>query len=327
MNLENLWQPERTLALVVGITAWPAAADLPPSLGVRRDIDLVDQLKSAGVPAGNIVFLKDAAATHAGMRTALQSLAARSGPDSTLIFCFLGHGGRGLLYCYDYDDQRPRETVFLMEEIFPILEKSWAGNRLILIGDFCGSGSLDAVLRQFEEQRPAVRVAVLASAMPTSESTENWTYTEGIIRVLAGDPVADHDRDGRITLADARRFLHDQMKYRENQLACLVLTANFEKDFVMRAVSGGAAPADLLEIRGAARARLNVGQRYEVIWQGKWYPATITDAIEDYFYFVRYEEGTGEHDEWITPDRARQAGAIRRRQSLRQSQYERQLTA
>jgi len=51
--------------------------------------------------------------------------------------------------------------------------------------------------------------------------------------------------------------------------------------------------------------KLTVGQHYEVQWQRKWYPATITKTVEDYFYFVHYEGYDGEDDEWITAERAR----------------------
>jgi hypothetical protein len=290
------------------------------------------------------------------MLKTLQTLAARSSLEDTLVFCFQGHGGREVLYCYDYDDKRPDETVFHMNEIYPILEKSWKGNRLFLIGDCCCSGSLRTVLRQFEKQRPDIRVATLASATASNLSTGNWTFTEGLIRIFAGDSLVDRDHDGRITITEAERFLHDQMKYKEDQLASLTLSASFEKDFVIRPVNANRPVHDLpgpykvgdvlsardsegkwyaseiidgkpsantykvhycgwddkwdewldpTRLRAIVKPKLNVGQHYEVIWQKKWYPATITRALEDYFYFVHYENEQGEDDEWITPERAR----------------------
>jgi hypothetical protein len=356
VRAETQWQPAHTYVMVASITAWPASAGLPSFTGTRYDADLVEQFKAAGVPAGNVVFLKDAAATHAGMRKTLMALAAKSSPEDTLVFCFQGHGGREVLYCYDYDDKHPDETVFHMNEIYPILEKSWKGNRLFLIGDCCCSGSLRTVLRQFEKQRPDIRVATLASATASNLSTGNWTFTEGLIRIFAGDSLVDRDHDGRITITEAERFLHDQMKYKEDQLASLTLSAGFEKDFVIRAVAADRPVHDLpgpykvgdvlsardsegkwysseiidgkpsantykvhycgwddkwdewvapTRLRVIVKPKLNVGQHYEVIWHKKWYPATITKALEDYFYFVHYENEQGEDDEWITPERAR----------------------
>ena len=353
---ETQWQPAHTYVMVASITAWPKSAGLASFTGTRRDADLVNQFKASGVPAANIVFLKDSAATHAGMRKTLQALAAKSGPEDTLVFCFQGHGGREVLYCYDYDDKRPDDTVFHMSEIYPILEKSWKGNRLFLIGDCCCSGSLRTVLRQFEKQRPEIRVAALASATASNLSTGNWTFTEGLIRIFAGDPLVDRDHDGLITITEAERFLHDQMKYKEDQLASLTLSASFERGFVIRPVAADQPVHDLpgpykigdvldardsegkwyaseiidgkpsagsykvhycgwddkwdewvdpTRLRAIVKPKLNVGQRYEVLWEKKWYLSTITKTVEDYFYFVHYENYDGEDDEWITPERAR----------------------
>ena len=356
------WQPAHTWVFYASICSWPAKAGLSSFTGARRDEDFVAQFKAAGVPGKNVVFLKDSAATHAAMRDGLAALAARAGagPDDTLIFAFQGHGSRKLLYCYDYDTARPDETVFHMDEIFPILDKSWKGQRLILIGDCCCSGSLRSVLAQFARQRPEVRVAALASATASNVSTGNWTFTEGLIRALRGDPIIDRDHDGRLSISEVDRFIHDQMKYKEDQLASLTLSANFEKDFIVRPTASGPAAAvgeipgayqigDLLEardqegkwypseildwkragnsyrvhfagwddkwdewvdvarLRPITKPKLNVGQHYEVKWQGRWYPATLTKSVEDYFYFVHYENEAGEDDEWITPERARVA--------------------
>jgi len=219
------WQPAHTWVFYASICSWPAKAGLSSFTGARRDEDFVAQFKAAGVPGKNVVFLKDSAATHGAMRDGLAALAARAGagPDDTLIFAFQGHGSRKLLYCYDYDAARPDETVFHMDEIFPILDKSWKGQRLILIGDCCCSGSLRSVLAQFARQRPEVRVAALASATASNVSTGNWTFTEGLIRALRGDPIIDRDHDGRLSISEVDRFIHDQMKYKEDQLASLTL--------------------------------------------------------------------------------------------------------
>ena len=349
------WQPAHTFVVSASITSWPEKAGLGAFPGTRYDQPLMDQLKAAGVPAENIVFLKDAAATHAAMRKTLQSVAARCGLGDTLIFCFQGHGGRKMLLCYDYDAARPDETVFHMEEIFPLL-KGWKGDRLILIGDCCCSGSLRSVIKDFEKERPNVRVAAWASVAASNTSTGNWTFTEGLIRAFAGDPLIDRNRDGVLTITEIDRFLHNQMKYKENQLASLTLSPNFEKDFVLRAAVPGTTPRDIpgpyqvgdvldardkegkwyaseiidakpdgssyrvhyagwddkwnewldaAHLKPITKGKLNVGEHYEVQWQKKWYPATITRTVEDYFYFVHYDGYNGEDDEWITAERAR----------------------
>lgn len=352
---ETQWQPARTFVLNASITSWPAKAGLESFPGTRYDQALVDQLKAAGVPGEHILFLKDSAATHAAMRQALLTLAARSAPGDTLFFSFQGHGSRQILYTYDYDPAHEDDTVFHMEEIFPLL-KGWKGDRLFLIGDCCCSGSLRSVMKQFERERPSVRVATLASVVASNTSTGAWTFTEGLIRAFAGDPIVDRDHDGQLGIAEVDRFLYEQMKYKENQLTSLAFSANFEKSFILRAVAPGkivrpvAGPhqiGDLLDARDqeshwypaeimdakadgssyqvhyagwddkwnewvdASRLRpivkgtLNVGQRYEVLSEKKWYPATITSGADEWFYFAHYDGYSGEGDEWITAERAR----------------------
>lgn len=351
------WQPARTFVVSASITSWPEKAGLGSFPGTRYDQALLDQLKTDGVPEKNIVFLKDSAATHVALHKALQSMAARCAPGDTLIFCFQGHGGRKILYTYDYDPAHSDETVFHMDEIFPTLNKGWKGDRLILIGDCCCSGSLHSVLAKFEKERPDVRVAALASVAASNTSTGNWTFTEGLIRAFAGDPLIDHNHDGKLEINEVDRFLHNQMKYKEDQLASLTLSGNFEKDFVLCAAAPGTAPRDIpgsyqvgdvldardkegkwyasevidakpdgssyrvhyagwddkwnewldvKRLRPIVKGKLNVGQHYEVQWQKKWYPATITRTVEDYFYFVHYDGYNGEDDEWITAERARE---------------------
>lgn len=350
------WQPQRTYVLVASITSWPAKSGLHSFEDTGEDAKLAQKFKDAGVPAGNVVFLKNSEATHTGMRDALQKLGQRGHADDTLVFCFQGHGGRKILYSYDYDPKHSDETVFHMEDIYPTLEK-WQGNRLFLVGDCCCSGSLRSVLHQFEQKRPDVRVAALASSTASNSSTGNWTFTEGIIRALEGDPLIDRNHDGNLSMAEVDQFLHDQMKYKEDQLASLTLSANFEKDFVFRPVAAGKKlpqipgayqvgdtidaqdmegkwyASEILDwkkdngglyyvhyvgwadkwnewvninhLRQITKPKLKVGGHYEVLWGKKWYPATLTKTVEDYFYFVHYENENGEDDEWITPERAR----------------------
>jgi|GEM_PF-1300479 len=298
---EDAWNPSQTFILVASVTRWPPKAKLPAFEGEkRRDGDLVEQLKLTGVPPANIIFLKDSAATHAAMRDSLASLAARSGPESTLIFYFQGHGSRKLLCCYDTDPDDPDHTEFHAEEVYPILEK-WKGARLFLIGDCCSSGSLGSVVREFEKRRPGVKVACIASATASNISTGHWTFTDSLIKVFAGDPMADLDRDGKITLAETNRFIHDRMKYEENQLAGSTVTPSFESDFVMhlarpgkkivRSVPGPHQIGDVLEARDS---------------EGKWYVSEILDwRPARAAYRIHFYGWDSKWDEWVDTSRLR----------------------
>lgn len=293
------WQPDHTYVLVASITHWPATAGLAPFTGTRRDDDLVEGWIQTGVPRDHLTFLKDSQATHQGIRQALSSLADRTGPQDTLVFYFQGHGGRQKFYCYDYNPREEDKTVLAMSEIYALL-RQWQGQRLFLIGDCCCSGSLDSVLQEFQRHRPDLPVAALASATATNLSTVHWTFTEGLIRILAGDPLVDADRNGQLDMAEAAHFLHHQMKYKEDQLASLNLSPHFPADFVLRATQGPpprrlAGPyqiGDLLQARDK---------------QGQWYPAEILGA-KDALYQVHFNGWDSKWDEWLASDRLRAIG-------------------
>jgi Caspase domain/RNA binding activity-knot of a chromodomain len=293
----TIWNPATTYVLVASVTQWPSEAGLAPFTGERRrDDDLVTQFKRSGVPAANIIFLKDSAATHAAMCNSLSSLAARAGPGSTLIFYFQGHGGRKVFCCYDV-----AQNAFHAEEIFPILDKAWKGDRLLLLGDCCSSGSLASVVRQYERLRPNVRAACIASATASNMSTGHWTFAAALIRVFAGDPQVDRNHDGQITLGEADQFIHDQMKFQENQLAGIFVTPSFENDFVIRRAVPGMKIApripgphqigDVLEARDS---------------EGNWYISEILDwKGSNRTYKVHFYGWDSKWDEWLNASRLR----------------------
>lgn len=294
---QTRWQPENTYVLVASITSWPPAAGLAPFVGTRRDGDLVKQLNAAGVPEDNIIFLKDKQATRQGIRQALVYLAGKTTPKDTLIFYFQGHGGRQRLYCYDYNKKEPEQSVLGMNELYPLLEKPFKGGRLLMIGDCCCSGSLDSVVQQFEKGRPQLPVAAIASATATNLSTGNWTFTEALLRVLAGDPLVDGNGDGQLDMGEAERFVHNQMKYKEDQLASVTLTPAFERNFVWRATSGKAAArlagphqvGDLLEAQD---------------FKGRWYTAEILEGKGER-YKIHFNGWDSKWDEWVDASKLR----------------------
>ena len=77
-------------ALVIGIDDYPGeSADLGSAVA---DADTIDAaLAGFGVPAGNRVVLRDGQAQRADVVAAVQSLAAHSGPSSTLVLAYAGH--------------------------------------------------------------------------------------------------------------------------------------------------------------------------------------------------------------------------------------------
>lgn len=294
------WEAAKTYVLVASVIEWPDKA-LAPFKDARRDEALVAQFRACGVPAGNVVFLKDKEATLAAVRREFHALAGRAGAGSTFVFYFQGHGltrkNKTYLACYDVDT-KDLATAFDVDELFPVLDREWKGDRLLLLGDCCHAGALASVVRRFED-KPAVRAACLTSSTASNRSTEHWTFTEAVITALAGDGAVDRDRDGRITFGEVDGFVHDEMKFREDQLTRGARTSAFEEGFVLRAVAADRpAPAKVPGER-------QVGDFLEAQdKEGQWYVAQIL-AVEDGKYRVHYSGWDSKWDEWVGAEKLR----------------------
>jgi hypothetical protein len=349
------WQPAETHALIVGILEWQqkSLASFPKEN--RQDRALERALLANGVPAGNIVFLEDRQATLAAIRTAVDALAAKAGPGSTLLFYFAGHGlqggGKTYLANYDVDSHRMPATGFGVAELGDRLTSRWRGERALLLADCCHSGALGDVVRRLGAAgKPA---ACLTSATATNTSTGRWTFTESVVRALLGDGRVDRNADRSLTFAEVDGHVHDEMKYAEDQLTKAVQAGGFEADWQLRTVptarvlpyAAVKSPwsigmyadclaedkwwrAQILQVengrckvhylgwedkwddwvplsrlRAIGTSRFAAGQRVQVAWEGKWYPARIQQSAETFFHFVRYDGYGPEFDEWVTDKR------------------------
>ncbi|MGQ0832924.1 MAG: caspase family protein [Microthrixaceae bacterium] len=77
-------------ALVIGVNDYPGSrSDLRSAVA---DADTIDAaLRGFGVPASHRVVLRDGQARRAEVVSAIRSLVASAGPDSTVVFAYAGH--------------------------------------------------------------------------------------------------------------------------------------------------------------------------------------------------------------------------------------------
>lgn len=213
--------PQNTYALIVGVLSFKDPHLGSFSAAGRKDQAFYDTLRQRGVPANQMRLLLDAQATLAGIRSALTSLASQAKPGSTLIIYYAGHGvlrKGGLIYFanHDLDTKRAGSTGLNTQLFADIVTRHFRGRSVWLFADCCYSGALKRVAAQIA--RAGFGALSLTSADSSNISTGNWTFTQTIVDAFRGDPYADLNRDGQVSLREMARAVSQAMKYWEFQM-------------------------------------------------------------------------------------------------------------
>lgn len=211
------WNPARTWAFVVCVLEWPDQDYEAFSPRGRRDAELVSVLKSRGVPADHIVYLHDAEAKLARIRTSFLSHLVRARPGDTLLVYYTGHGfldedGTGYFAPHDAGDFF--KSCWSFSSILQDIERSFRGDRALLLADCCHSGSL---FEEVDLETRRVQYAVLASSLASEESTGNWTFTQALIDGFGGRPRVDADGDSWISVDELEAHCRHEMDDFEDQ--------------------------------------------------------------------------------------------------------------
>ena len=291
---EQGWHPKTTWVFAVGVLEWQKPETwpgMPNAKQNRRDAELVQFFRTAGVPDSQIMYLEDRVATRAYIEKSLTHLLSLTRPGDLLIFYFSGHGFRDrknhAVHFANYD-ATDGASAWSVQSIVDAIEQGFRGERALLLADCCFSGGLaDEVLYRKTRR---VHYAYLCSAFSHNSSTRNWTFTESLLKGFRGDPTVDLDRNGEIEFDELGRFAELDMGFIERQKAVFGMMSDFQKPMQISASKG--------------RHPQRLGDRIEVEWQGKWYRAQVIDAAENRFK-VHYVKFADSWDEWIGPDRMR----------------------
>ncbi|MCC6739877.1 MAG: caspase family protein [Planctomycetia bacterium] len=299
------WEPEKTWALMAGVLEWKDPNLSPFPKKDRQDRALEAVLKKAGVPAEQIVFLEDKAATREAIQKSLRDLCGRAPEGSTLLFYFAGHGmqddgGEIFLANYDADTAKTKATCVATSDVARIVSKEFKGSRVLLFADCCYSGGLSQVVHAFD--KGPVSAACLTSATASNVSTAEWTFTASLVAVFGGSARADASGDGLLTLAEADAFVAGEMRFREGQLTRGARTPSFEAGFVVAAVDAGTKAKDV-------PGPWKVGDYCEVEWKKEWYRSQVVDG-RDGEWRVHYLGWEDSYDEWVPAARMRKPQGI-----------------
>lgn len=289
---ERDWQPQHTWVFIVGTLQWQHS-DMFESFPQknRRDAQLVNFFKTQGVPAEQMVYLKDRQATTRQVRTAFRDLLSRASEGDMLFVYYTGHG-------YKSDDERTTffatydagENVpgWATSSIVGDIERYFKGSEAILAADCCYSGSLTQQVRQLNSR---ISYACLASSSSNELSTANWTFTEMLLAGLKGKAYADINQDGEITLQELAEDIKADMAFAEDQKSSFVATGVFANQTVLA--------------RADRRSSRDISKRVEVKSEGEWYKARVIDASQGQ-YKVHYFGYDDWYDEWVNVRQVRE---------------------
>jgi hypothetical protein len=290
------WEPQRTWVFVVGTLAWKHREmfDSFPQKN-RRDAQLVEFFRQQGVPAQQMVYLKDAQATTRQVKSAFSEFLTKARDGDLLFVYYCGHG---------YKSEDARTTYFATfdagfdvpgwstDSIVKDIEKYFKGSRAFLTADCCYSGSL---AQQAVQLGRRVSFACLTSSSASQVSTTNWTFTESLIGGLSGKPFADLNGDGQITLRELAQDVKADLAFAEQQLSSFVTTGSFAPDSVLA--------------HAGQKSNPEISKRVEVRSEGKWWKARVIDARVNTFR-VHYYGWEDSDDEWVRLDQIREPAAV-----------------
>lgn len=286
------WNPARIWAFVVGVLEWEHEDIYKPfPQKNRRDAQLVQLFKDQGVPAKQIVYLQDRAATTETISHRFEQHLKQTAAGDLLFVYYCGHGTSDdddyfLLASYDADEDE--NLGWYGESIPEAIEEHFKGSHAMIVLDCCQSGSM---LDLVPEDSRKVSYACLSSSLASETSTGNWTFTEGLIMGLQGLAFVDADHDKSITLRELFDQLAENMAFAEEQVSVFATTGKFDPKLVVAAA------------RPSKDAR--IGKRVEAFDGHNWYRAQIVDVrgSEVKVHYFGYEVSD---QQWLTPEHVRE---------------------
>lgn len=279
------WEPKRTWVFIVGILKWkdPTTFSSFPQAN-RRDAQLAEFFRGAGVPANQLVFLRDEQATIRRVRAEFSEMLSQTREGDFLFVYFTGHG---------YKSEDERETLFATydaSERVPgwstrsiVRDINWGfhGSRVLLTADCCYSGALAQDARGLNT---GISYACVTSATADEASTENWTFTEMLLASLRGTSYADLNGDRQISISELVENARRDMKFAEEQ----------ESSFASRGF-----PTDTVLAQANESSNAAIGRRVVVRSEGEWYKGRII-GVRGSRYLVRYFGYDDSHNEWVS---------------------------
>ncbi len=303
------WNPVHSWVFIVGVLSWPAAARLGSfSTDNRRDVALRDYFLKAGVPADHVIYLADKKATLGRINTELAQLLQRTAPGDFLFTFYCGHGwleDDGTAYLANYDCDDDSDHNWAVDKFTRQIVDGFHGDCALLTADCCHSGKIGEKMRSL---RVPFKYTTVTSVVGSESSTGNWTFAQALLDCLRGHGFADFNHNGLISIDELIRYVHDEMKHLEAQSASSVMSAEFDRNFVVSRV--------LFPDESAP-------ERVEVKYEGDWWPAKVLkrsgSKVKVHWTQIGYDSAS--NDEWVDAATVRVIAATKVQASKAASTY------
>ncbi len=204
----------RTWVFMVGVLEW-ADNKTFASFDKRGRVDakIMKFFEKQGVPANQMLYIKDQNATTNAVREEFASFLKQAKKGDVLFFYYCGHGYKndGGKVCF----ANYKGADWTAEEIVKTVNENFAGNTALFTADCCNSGGLAKEVQKYKTRN----YAALNSVVPTDVSTGNWTFSNALLYALEGRNFVDTDNNGVIQLGELSQYIDAEMAVVEGQKA------------------------------------------------------------------------------------------------------------
>ena len=276
----------RTWVFMVGVLEWAdaetfASFDKEGRVGAK----IMNFFEQQGVPANQMMYLKDEGATTNSVREAFTAFLKKAKKDDILFFYYCGHGYKntdGKVCFANY-----KGADWTAEEIVRTVNENFAGNTALFTADCCNSGGLAREVQQYKSRN----YAALNSVVPTDVSTGNWTFSNALLYALKGKNFVDTDNNGRIQLGELSEYIDTEMAVVEGQKASSFIPVSM-KNWTL---SSGVIP----------KGNSNIGEKVLVDYNGTNWLGFIEGVEANKKVKVRFYSYTNNEVDIVEPSRVK----------------------
>ncbi|NBU35348.1 MAG: hypothetical protein EBS35_02065 [Bacteroidetes bacterium] len=213
----------RTWVFMVGVLEWADGETFAPFDKVGRvDAKIMKFFEKQGVPANQMLYIKDEEATTNTVREAFVTFLKKAKKDDILFYYYCGHGYKndaGKVCFANYNG-----ADWTIEEIVKTVNENFAGNTALFTADCCNSGGLAKEVQKYKTRN----YVALNSVVPTDVSTGNWTFSNALLYALEGRNFVDSDNNRMIQLGELSEYIDTEMAIVEGQKASYFVPASMK---------------------------------------------------------------------------------------------------